>query len=63
MHFVLLGRRVNFATLVIIRTVWDTHGHVGTTVIRITYPQFARDFCNKSRFMATLQCRKLTYVV
>ena len=63
MHFVLLEHRVYFSPLFIIRTVWVTHGRVGTTVIRVTYPQFARNFCNKSRFMATLQCQKLTYVV
>ena len=43
MHFVILEHRVYFATLVIIRTVWVTHGHVETMVIRVTYPQFARE--------------------
>ena len=46
--------------MVIIHTVWFTHDYVDTTVITVTCPQFAWD---KSRFVATLQCRKLTYQV
>ena len=49
--------------MVIICTVEVTHGQVGTMVITVTFPQFDRDFFNKSHFMVTPQYRKLTYVV
>ena len=47
----------------ITRNTLVIHGSVGTTVTTVTHPSFARDFCHGDRFVATPQCRKLTYAV